>query len=82
MPLATEGAGLCVSSHGIRSAGGETKEAAPWVLVGPAARAVPFIMATASESLPALAPDVLPETLNGEAVTLSALRGKLVTPWP
>jgi hypothetical protein len=39
-------------------------------------------MATAFESLPALAPESSLETLNGEVATLSALRGKPVTPWP
>jgi hypothetical protein len=81
MPLATEGVGRCASSHGIGSAGGETKEA-PWVLVGPAVMAVLSLMATASESLPALGPESSLETLNGEVATLSALRGKPVTPWP
>jgi hypothetical protein len=80
--LATEGVGRCASSHGIGSAGGETKEAAPWVLVGPAVITVLSLMATAFESLPALAPESSLETLNGEVATLSALRGKPVTPWP
>jgi peroxiredoxin len=56
---------------------GEMKEAAPWVIVGLVAMAVLFLMAP-SESLPVLAPEFSLESLNGETVTLSALRGKLI----
>jgi thiol-disulfide isomerase/thioredoxin len=54
------------------------KEAAPWVVVGVVAVAVLFLMAPRSESLPVLAPEFALETLSGETVTLSALRGKLI----
>jgi peroxiredoxin len=54
------------------------KEVAPWVIAGLVAMAVLFLMLPRSESLPVLAPDFSLETLSGETVTLSALRGKLI----
>jgi peroxiredoxin len=54
------------------------KEAAPWIAVALVALAFVFLITPVPEQLPVEAPDFSLESLSGEIVTLSSLRGKVV----